>query len=257
MKIVILAGGFGTRLTEETANKPKPMVEIGGRPILWHIMKSYAHYGFREFTIAMGYKADIIKKYFLEYAGLSGNLTVEISQGHSKVTQREQDEWTIHLEDTGLHTNTGGRIKQLSKWLQDDTFMVTYGDGVSNVPINELVNFHKSHKKLATLTAVRPPARFGGLFINEQSFVTKFTEKPQAGEGWINGGFLVLEPQVLELIKDNTSSLEADLLEYLASENQLAAFCHDGFWQCMDTVRDLKYLEGLWSAGNAPWKVWA
>ncbi|MBI2791885.1 MAG: glucose-1-phosphate cytidylyltransferase [Gammaproteobacteria bacterium] len=257
MKTVILAGGFGTRLTEETANKPKPMVEVGGRPILWHIMKSYAQYGYKEFVIAMGYKADIIKKYFVEYADLSGNLTVEISHGTSRITQREQDEWVIHLEDTGIHSNTGGRIKQLSKWLQDDTFMVTYGDGVSNVPIKELVNFHKSHGKLATLTAVRPPARFGGLVINEQKVVTKFTEKPQAGEGWINGGFLVFEPQVLELIKDNTSSLEADVLEYLAKENQLAAYCHDGFWQCMDTLRDLKYLEGLWSAGQAPWKVWS
>lgn len=257
MKTVILAGGFGTRLTEETANKPKPMVEVGGRPILWHIMKSYAQYGYKEFVIAMGYKADIIKKYFVEYADLTGNLTVEISHGTSRITQREQDEWVIHLEDTGIHSNTGGRIKQLSKWLQDDTFMVTYGDGVSNVPIKELVNFHKKHGKLATLTAVRPPARFGGLFINEQNVVTKFTEKPQAGEGWINGGFLVFEPQVLELIKDNTSSLEADVLEYLAKENQLAAYCHDGFWQCMDTLRDLKYLEGLWSAGHAPWKVWS
>jgi glucose-1-phosphate cytidylyltransferase len=257
MKTVILAGGFGTRLTEETANKPKPMVEVGGRPILWHIMKSYAQYGYKEFVIAMGYKADIIKKYFVEYADLSGNLTVEISHGTSRITQREQDEWVIHLEDTGIHSNTGGRIKQLSKWLQDETFMVTYGDGVSNVPIKELVNFHKSHGKLATLTAVRPPARFGGLVINEQKVVTKFTEKPQAGEGWINGGFLVFEPQVLELIKDNNSSLEADVLEYLAKENQLAAYCHDGFWQCMDTLRDLKYLEGLWSAGQAPWKVWS
>lgn len=256
MKTVILAGGFGTRLTEETANKPKPMVEIGGRPILWHIMKSYAQHGFKEFVIAMGYKADVIKKYFVEYADLSGNLTVEISKGTSRITQREQDEWVIHLEDTGMHSNTGGRIKHLSKWLQDDTFMVTYGDGVSNVPIKELVNFHKSHGKLATLTAVRPPARFGGLFINEQNAVTKFTEKPQAGEGWINGGFLVFEPQVLELIKNSASSLEADVLEYLAKENQLTAYCHDGFWQCMDTVRDLKYLEGLWSAGQAPWKVW-
>ncbi|MFI4937156.1 MAG: glucose-1-phosphate cytidylyltransferase [Candidatus Berkiellales bacterium] len=257
MKIVILAGGFGTRLTEETENKPKPMVEIGGRPILWHIMKNYAHYGFKEFVIAMGYKADVIKKYFVEYANLSGNLTVEISKGTSRVIQREQDEWIIHLEDTGLHSGTGGRVKQLSRWIDSGTFMITYGDGVSNVPIDKLLAFHKQHGKLATLTAVRPPARFGGLCINEKNMVTNFTEKPQAGEGWINGGFLVLEPPALEYIQNSTSSLEMEALDQLARENQLAAFCHDGFWQCMDTLRDLKYLESLWSSGDAPWKVWA
>jgi glucose-1-phosphate cytidylyltransferase len=257
MKVIILAGGFGTRLTEETSNKPKPMVEIGGRPILWHIMKNYAHFGFHEFIIAMGYKADVIKKHFVEYANLSGNLTVEISNGTSRIVQREQDEWTIHLEDTGLHSATGGRIKQLAKWVQDETFMVTYGDGVSNVPIKELIAFHKSHGKLATVTAVRPPARFGGLNIDANQRVTNFAEKPQVGEGWINGGFLVFEPQVLELIKDNACSLEADVLDYLAREGQLSAFCHEGFWQCMDTLRELNYLESLWSSGNAPWKVWS
>ena len=256
MKTIILAGGFGTRLSEETANKPKPMIDLGGRPILWHIMKIYAHYGFKEFVIALGYKADLIKKYFIEYAEFSGNLTVEIKNGKSRVTQREQDEWIIHLEDTGLETLTGGRVKKIANWVQNEPFMVTYGDGVADVPIDKLIAFHKSHGKLATLTAVRPPARFGGLFINDQKMITNFTEKPQAGEGWINGGFLVLGPEVLSMIKGNASSLEADILETLAAEKQLAAFCHDGFWQCMDTLRDLKYLEGLWSSGNAPWKVW-
>ena len=256
MKTIILAGGFGTRLSEETANKPKPMVDIGGRPILWHIMKIYAHYGFQEFIIALGYKADVIKKYFLEYADLSGNLTVEIKSGKSRIVKREPSEWIIHLEETGLDTFTGGRVKKLSQWVKNEAFMVTYGDGLANIPINQLQTFHKSHGKLATLTAVRPPARFGGLFIDEANTITRFTEKPQAGEGWINGGFLVFQPEVLDMIKDTSSSLESQLLEELAKQGELAAFCHDGFWQCMDTLRDLRYLESLWSSGTAPWKVW-
>ena len=257
MKTVILAGGFGTRLSEQTENKPKPMVEIGSRPILWHIMKHYAQHGYNEFLLALGYKADVIKKYFIEYAELHGNLTVEIKSGRGRVIKRELEEWTIHMEDTGLDTFTGGRVKRLSKWINDETFMVTYGDGVSNVPIDELVRFHKSHGKLATVTAVRPPARFGGLVINKDSMVSKFSEKPQAGEGWINGGFLVFQPEVLDMIKGTSSSLEGELLEELSQKGQLAAFCHDEFWQCMDTVRDLKYLESLWNTGNAPWKTWA
>ena len=257
MKVVILAGGFGTRLSEETANKPKPMVEVGGRPILWHIMKMYAHYGFNEFIIGLGYKADAVKKYFIDYATFNGNLTVEIKGGRSLVTQREQDEWAIHLDDTGLDTMTGGRVKKLGHWLRDGTFMLTYGDGVSDVPLDKLLAFHKSHGKLATLTAVRPPARFGGLVINESNIITEFTEKPQVGEGWINGGFMVLEPEIIDMIGGSASSLERDLLEDLARQGQLAAFSHDGFWQCMDTLRDLRYLESLWGAGDAPWRVWA
>ena len=255
MKIIILAGGFGTRLSEQTEVKPKPMVEIGNRPILWHIMKIYAHYGFHEFIIAMGYKADYIKKYFLEYPSYSGNLTIKIHDGQSQVVRREQDDWTIHLEDTGHDTMTGGRIKKLSDWVQSETFMVTYGDGVSDVPIDQLLAFHKSHGKMVTITVVRPPSRFGGLVL-DGAIVTEFTEKSQAGEGWINGGFMVLEPEVLSRIQGASSSLEFDVFEDLAREGQIAAFCHDGFWQCMDTLRDLKYLEGLWSAGSAPWKVW-
>jgi len=255
MKTIILSGGFGTRLSEETESRPKPMVEIGNRPILWHIMKIYTHCGFNEFVLALGYKADHIKKYFLDYAGYSGNLTVCIKNGETKILQREQDEWTIHLEETGLDTMTGGRIKHLSHWIKGETFMVTYGDGVADININDLVAYHKKKGKLATITAVRPPARYGGLFM-ENGLVKKFTEKPQTGEGWINGGFMVLEAQVLNMIKGTQSSLESELLEELSAMGQLSAYCHDGFWQCMDTLRDLKYLEGLWTSGKAPWKIW-
>lgn len=255
MKTIILSGGFGTRISEETETRPKPMVEIGGRPILWHIMKIYAHYGFNDFVLALGYKADYIKKYFLEYVNYSGNLTVQIRNGKTQVLQREQDEWTIHLEDTGLDTLTGGRIKKLASWVKNEPFMVTYGDGVANVNIKELLEFHKKQGKLATITAVRPPARFGGLYM-ENGLVNKFTEKPQSGEGWINGGFMIFQPQVIDMIKSNSSSLEGELLEELAAQGQLAAYCHDDFWQCMDTMRDLKYLENLWTTGKAPWKIW-
>lgn len=255
MKTIILAGGFGTRISEETETRPKPMVEIGGRPILWHIMKIYAYYGFNDFVLALGYKADYIKKYFLEYVNYSGNLTVQIRDGKSSILQREQDEWTIHLEDTGLDTLTGGRVKKLAAWVKDEPFMITYGDGVANIDIKALIDFHKRQGKLVTITAVRPPARFGGLYM-ENGLVQRFTEKPQSGEGWINGGFMICEPQVLDMIKSSKSSLEGELLEELALQEQLAAYCHDDFWQCMDTMRDLRYLESLWASGTAPWKVW-
>jgi len=255
MKTIILAGGLGTRLSEETEIRPKPMVEIGSRPVLWHIMKIYAHFGFNDFILALGYKADHIKKYFLEYIKYSGNLTVSVRDGESQVIQREHDEWIIHLEDTGLDTMTGGRIKRLSHWVKDEPFMVTYGDGVADIDINELIKFHKKMGKLATISAVRPPARYGGLFI-EDGIVTSFTEKPQTGEGWINGGFMIFEPEVLNMIEGPKSILETDLLEKLADQGQLAAYSHSGFWQCMDTLRDVKYLESLWTAGNAPWKKW-
>lgn len=255
MKTIILAGGFGTRLSEETESRPKPMVEVGGRPILWHIMKIYSHFGFNDFILALGYKADHIKKYFLDYVRYSGNITVYIRDGESRIIQREQDEWTIHLEETGLDTMTGGRIKSLDHLIENETFMVTYGDGVSDINIQELLAYHKKMGKLATITAVRPPARYGGLFM-QNGLVHRFTEKPQTGEGWINGGFIVFEPQVLDMIKGPKSSLEAELLEELSAMGQLAAYSHDGFWQCMDTLRDLKYLESLWSSGDAPWKAW-
>lgn len=255
MKTIILAGGLGTRLSEETHARPKPMVEIGGKPILWHIMKSYAAYGFDEFVLALGYKADFVKRYFMEYADLNGNMSVRFNNGYREVIRRDHDSWQLHLIDTGNDTQTGGRLKKLKSFVEDGTFMLTYGDGVCDVPIDQLVAFHKANGKLATLTAVRPPARFGGLLIDGDT-VKKFSEKPQTGEGWINGGFLVLEPEVIDRISGNYASLESELLETLAKEGQLGAFTHDGFWQCMDTLRDVRFLEELWNNGNAPWKVW-
>ncbi|MEP7288548.1 MAG: glucose-1-phosphate cytidylyltransferase [Chloroflexota bacterium] len=256
MKVVILAGGFGTRLAEETEVKPKPMVEIGERPILWHIMKHYAHYGFKEFYIALGYKGDMIKRYFLDYHRLNGSLTINLAKGEIEVQDKEYNEdWVIHLMNTGLRTNTGGRVKRLEPFLKDEPFLLTYGDGVSDVDLHALLRFHKAQGCLATITAVRPPARFGGLVLNEDR-IMEFTEKPQIGEGWINGGYMVLEPAIFEQIAGDMISLEIDLLERLAAEGQLAAYRHETFWQCMDTVRDMKLLESLWQRGNPPWKLW-
>ena len=255
MKVVILAGGFGTRLAEETEIKPKPMVEIGGRPILWHIMKHYAHHGFRDFYIALGYKGEVIKRYFMDYYTLTGNMMINLSKGEVEVQNKECEDWTVHLIDTGLNTYTGGRVKRLEQWLKNETFMVTYGDGVCDIDLSDLVQFHRSHGRLATVTAVRPPARFGGL-IFDGDLVAKFTEKPQIGEGWINGGFLVFEPGVFTYLKGDETSLEGDLLEQLATEGQLAAYRHDSFWQCMDHLRDVRLLERLWQSGKPPWKVW-
>jgi glucose-1-phosphate cytidylyltransferase len=255
MKVVILAGGFGTRLAEETEIKPKPMVEIGGRPILWHIMKHYAHYGFKEFFIALGYKGEIIKRYFLDYYTLNGNLTIRLPNGKVEVHNKECEDWIVNLIDTGLNTLTGGRIKRLEPWLKHETFMVTYGDGVSNIDLRDLLHFHRSQGKLATVTAVRPPARFGGL-IFDGNFGVQFTEKPQIGEGWINGGFLVFEPALFNYLEGDHSSLEVDALERLAADRQLVAYRHEGFWQCVDTLRDVRLLENLWRSGEPPWKVW-
>jgi glucose-1-phosphate cytidylyltransferase len=255
MKVVILAGGFGTRLAEETDRIPKPMVEIGGRPILWHIMKHYAHYGFKEFFIALGYKGEVIKRYFLDYYLINSNLTINLSNGDVQVHNKQGEDWIVHLVDTGLHTLTGGRVKRLEPWLKDETFMVTYGDGVSDIDLQDLLRFHRSHGKLATVTAVRPPARFGGL-IFDGDLVAEFTEKPQIGEGWINGGFMVFEPGVFDYLEGDHTSLEADALERLAADRQLVAYRHDGFWQCMDTLRDVRLLESLWQSGKPPWKVW-
>ncbi|MDI7260215.1 MAG: glucose-1-phosphate cytidylyltransferase [Thermodesulfobacteriota bacterium] len=255
MKVAILAGGFGSRLAEETEVKPKPMVEIGGRPILWHIMKHYAHYGFKEFFIALGYKGDMIKRYFLDYYRLNGNLTAHLANGEVEVQNNISEDWIVNLIDTGLNTLTGGRIKRLESWLKNETFMITYGDGVSNVNLHDLLQFHRSHKRLATVTAVRPPARFGGL-IFDGNRVAQFTEKPQIGEGWINGGFLVVEPALFNYLQGDRSSLEADVLEQLTSDQQLLGYRHEGFWQCMDTLRDVRLLETLWQSGKPPWKVW-
>jgi glucose-1-phosphate cytidylyltransferase len=256
MKVVILAGGLGTRLAEETEVRPKPMVEIGGYPILWHIMKIYAHYGFKEFFVALGYKGDYIKRYFLEYYHLNSSMTIDLKDGHVDVHEHKSEDWLLHLMDTGLKTMTGGRVKRLQPWLQDETFMVTYGDGVGNLNLKELLEFHRAHKCLATVTAVRPPARFGGL-IFKGDLVDKFTEKPQAGEGWINGGFLVFEPEIFRYLKGDDDGLEVSLLEKLAAEGQLAAYRHYDFWQCMDTLRDKLILENYWKSGNPPWKLWA
>jgi glucose-1-phosphate cytidylyltransferase len=255
MKVVILAGGMGSRLAEETEVKPKPMVEIGGRPILWHIMKHYAHYGFKEFFIALGYKSEIIKRYFLDYYSLNGSMTINLASGEVQTQDKGCEDWVVHLIDTGLHTLTGGRVKRLQPWLDKETFMVTYGDGVSDIDLRDLLRFHRSHGRLATVTAVRPPARFGGL-IFDGDLVADFTEKPQIGEGWINGGFLVFEPQVFDYLSAEDSSLEANALEQLAADKQLAAYKHDRFWQCMDTMRDKILLESLWQKGQIPWKYW-
>ena len=255
MKVVILAGGLGTRLTEETETKPKPMVEIGGRPLVWHIMKHYAHHGFKEFFIALGYRGEIVKRFFVDYISLSGNMTVDLSQGSVETLDNDCEDWLVHLKNTGIETNTGGRLKRLEPLLGDGTFMVTYGDGVSNVDLQKLLEFHRRHGRIATVTAVRPPARFGGLVFSGD-LVSEFIEKPQIGEGWINGGFMVFEPAFFDYVKDDNSSLEADALERLAAEQQLAAYKHEGFWQCMDTLRDKRLLEHLWHQGTAPWKVW-
>lgn len=255
MKAVILAGGLGTRLAEETSIKPKPMVEIGGKPILWHIMKHFSHFGFKEFYIAVGYKGEVIKRYFLDYYALNGSMTVDLASGGVRMHNSECDDWVVHLMDTGAQTMTGGRVKRLEPWLRGETFLVTYGDGVANIDLWDLVRFHCEHRRLGTVTAVRPPARFGGL-VFDGDLVKRFTEKPQAGEGWINGGFMVLEPEIFDYLPGDDSVLEIDGLERLAMAGQLAAYRHEGFWQCMDTLRDVHLLEKLWQSGNAPWKVW-
>ncbi len=233
MNVCILAGGFGTRLMEETQSKPKPMVEVGGMPLLWHIMKTYSCFGHTAFNVALGYKGEMVKSFF----------------------EAHQEDWTVHCVDTGLVTGTGGRLKKLSPWMGQGTFMMTYGDGVSNVDLRELLAFHRKHGKLATITAVRPPARFGALAF-KGDMVTQFIEKPQMDEGWVNGGFFVLEPQVLEYIDAEDTMFEQKPLERLAREGQLMALRHDGFWQCMDTLRDVRLLNNLWDTGKAPWKVW-
>jgi glucose-1-phosphate cytidylyltransferase len=255
MKVVILAGGLGTRLSEETEIKPKPLVEIGGHPILWHLMKHYAHYGLKEFYIALGYRGDYIKRFFMDYYSLNGNITIDLSGGTVDMQDRECEDWIVHLRNTGQETNTGGRVKRLESSLKGSTFMMTYGDGVSDVNLTDLLAFHRAHGRIATVTAVRPPARFGGL-IFDGNLVTQFTEKPQIGEGWINGGFLVFEPAIFDYLDGDDSSLEVDALEQLAADRQLAAYRHENFWQCMDTLRDRRLLETLWHERRAPWKVW-
>ena len=255
MKVGILAGGYGSRLAEETEIKPKPMVEIGGNPILWHIMKIYAHYGLKDFAIGLGYKGHVIKKYMVDYSSLNSNLTVNLGNGQVDRHGGEIQDWTIDLIDTGLRTMTGGRIKRLIPYMGNETFMMTWGDGVADIDIQDLLAFHRAHGKLATLTAVRPPARYGHLEF-EGDRIKQFTEKPQTAEGWINGAFFVLEPEVYDYIDGDETQFEKEPLERLADEGQLMAYRHDGYWQCMDTLREKYILEDLWSSGSAPWKLW-
>ena len=255
MKVAILAGGVGTRLAEETEIKPKPMVEIGGRPILWHIMQHYSYYGFNSFVIALGYKGEVIKKFMTDYCSLHSNLTVKIRTGEVTMNGGFKPDWTVELIDTGIPTLTGGRIKRLAPYLGNQTFMLTWGDGVSNVDLRKLLAFHRSHGKLATLTAVRPPARFGHLDLDGDR-VLEFSEKPQTKEGWINGAYFVLEPGIFEYIEGDDTQWERGPLERLAKDGQLLAYRHEDFWQCMDTLRDKRLLEELWQSGKAPWKIW-
>ncbi len=255
MKVIILAGGRGTRLTEETATRPKPMVEIGGRPILWHIMKIYASQGYEDFLIACGYKGEIIKEYFYNYYVYNSDYVINLRDGSRKIIKSSTDNWRVCVIDTGLETQTGGRILRLRDWIDGENFMVTYGDGVGNIDISKLIKFHQAHGKIATLTAVRPPARFGGLSLTGDR-VKEFSEKPQTGEGWINGGFFVFRRNVFDYIEDDSTILERDPLERMAFEGQLMAFRHEGFWQPMDTLRDKNLLEDLWISNRAPWKIW-
>ena len=257
LRVAILAGGLGTRLSEETGIRPKPMVDIGGRPILWHIMKGYSMFGVRDFVVALGYKGEQIKNFFMNYNHTAArSLHIETRTGTIQDEVGDHDDWDVHLVETGLTTNTGGRVLRLRDWLTDEHFCLSYGDGVADVDVKRLIEYHQSHGKLATITAVRPPSRFGGLVIND-GLVTEFVEKPQIGEGWINGGFMVLDRRVLERIAGDQTSLEADVLEELAKDGQLMAYQHEGFWQCMDTLRDTQLLRSLWERGEAPWQTWA
>ncbi len=255
MKVAILAGGHGTRLAEETEVKPKPMVEIGGRPILWHIMRIYSHHGFNDFIIALGYKGEMIKKYMVDYRSLCGNITVDLKNGECKHHEGDGLNWTVDLIETGLRTQTGGRIKRLKPFVNNETFMLTWGDGLADIDIKNLLAFHQSHGKLATLTAVRPPARYGHLELND-NVVEEFSEKPQTGEGWINGAFFVLEPKIFDYIDGDDTSWEKEPLENLAKDGQLMAYKHTSFWQCMDTLREKYILQNFWDCGKAAWKIW-
>lgn len=254
MKVIILAGGLGTRLSEETAVRPKPMVEIGGKPMLWHIMNIYARHGFKDFLVACGYKGEVIKEYFHNFLVHNSDLYVDLKSGEWKVSNSSAPDWRVGLIDTGLNTLTGGRVLRLKDHVEGQTFMVTYGDGVGDIDLKALLDFHRKHGKLATVTAVSPVARFGSLQM-DGSRVLRFAEKPKSGEGWINGGFFVFEPGALSYIADDQTTLEGEPLEKLATEGQLMAYQHRGFWHPMDTVRDKQYLESLWASGNAPWKA--
>ncbi|MCZ6671480.1 MAG: glucose-1-phosphate cytidylyltransferase [Verrucomicrobia bacterium] len=256
MKAVILAGGFGSRLSEETILRPKPMVEIGGKPILWHIMNIYSAHGVNEFFIALGYKGEIIKEYFLNFYALNNDISIDLASGETIIHDGNQPKWKVHLVDTGLYTQTAGRLKRLQQWLEkDDTFMFTYGDGVADLNITALLEFHKSHGKLATVTTVRPPARFGRLAFRDD-LVTEFYEKSESSEGWINGGFFILNRKVIDYIDSDETIWERGPVEQLSRDGQLVGYRHHGFWSCMDTLKEKNILEELWSSGSPPWKVW-
>ena len=253
MKVILLCGGYGTRLGEETQLKPKPMVEIGGKPILWHIMKIFQKHNMQDFHLALGYKADFIKDYFLKYNSLNNDFSVNLKSGKIEFNDIIKEKWNINLTDTGLNTMTGGRLLRLKESLKnEETFMLTYGDGVSNVDLTRLLKFHKSHGKIATVTAVRPPVRFGELIINDNK-VEEFAEKPQAGKGWINGGFFVFNKEIFNYIEGDSIMLEREPLEKLSKFGELMAYKHDDFWQCMDTIREKEILEGLLNSNSAPW----
>ncbi|MFO0774929.1 MAG: glucose-1-phosphate cytidylyltransferase [Nitrospiraceae bacterium] len=257
MKAIILAGGLGTRLSEETHLRPKPMVEVGGKPILWHIMKIYAAQGIKEFIIALGYKSEIIKEYFINFYAFNSDISVDLGTGKTTLHNAARaEDWTVHLVETGLHTQTGGRLKRLKKWLGDDeTFLFTYGDGVADVDVQASIAFHKQHGKLATVTTVLPPARFGRLQF-EQDRITEFKEKPHGEEGWINGGFYVLQKEVIDYVAGDETAWEREPLQRLTQNGQLMGFRHERFWSCMDTLREKNSLDELWASGKAPWKLW-
>lgn len=257
MKAVILAGGFGTRISEESAVRPKPMVEIGGKPILWHIMKIYLAYGISDFIICCGYKGHMIKEYFANYFLLRSDVTFDIKMNKMNIHQNNAEPWRVTLVDTGENTMTGGRLKRVRDYIGDETFCLTYGDGVSNINVNELTDFHRKQKVLATLTAVQPAGRFGAFELaQDQSKITKFREKPKGDGAWVNGGFFILEPGVIDYIDDDMSVWEQEPLARLARDGMLSAYKHFGFWQPMDTLRDKMYLENLWASGNPPWRIW-
>ncbi len=253
MKVIILAGGFGTRLSEYTESIPKPMVTIGGKPILWHIMKTYAKYKHSDFYLALGYKSEVIKDYFLNYRSLNSDFTIDLETGEFTAHQKDNVSWKVTLVDTGLDSMTGGRVKRMKKFIGNEAFLLTYGDGVANIDIDALVDFHHSHGKMVTVSAVHPGARFGELDL-DGNLVTSFKEKPQTTQGWINGGYFVIEPEFFDLIQDDSTILERDPLEKVAQMGELMSYQHDGFWQCMDTKRDRDSLEELWQTDNPPWK---
>ncbi|MHB0995549.1 MAG: glucose-1-phosphate cytidylyltransferase [Elusimicrobiales bacterium] len=257
MKVVILAGGMGTRLSEETDVKPKPMAEIGTRPMLWHIMKIYSHYGFNDFVLCLGYKGYMIKEYFANYFLHQADVTIDMKSNKMEVHHKKAEPWKVTLVDTGLNTLTGGRIKRVQDYIGNKPFMLTYGDGVADVDLKKLISYHKKHGKLATMTAIQPLGRFGAVDIAANGAVRSFQEKPQGDGAWINGGFFVLQPEIFKYLKDGDSTIwERAPLEGLAADGQLAAYTHEGFWKCMDTLRDKIDLENYWQGGKAPWKVW-